>query len=705
MGLFIGLALLGHMPEGVLGTPMPEGGVAAGMIMGVERKPSSWVAWGSGPSTAGMLAEIFLPGLRPNEYAKGDPVEVRVGQLWSAATHIPVDHYAVPTCPAVSAAVSVAGSSPRDNIGAVLAGGVTQRGPYVLEALVDIPCALACVLDLGADPEGTGRLEGLVRQGYRVRLEVDRLPATEAREIVHQGARERVYEQGYFLGTSTKERASVARGQDVTLHNHVALEVQYHEVDEKVRIVGVNVAAAESRGHESSSSVYAAGGVSHGNVAALDPSVCQKPPQNPQGASGKVAHTYSVRWIPSTVTWATRWDALVETGAADDDLHCFALINSLLIALFLSGMIAIILLRTLKAELSRYDALIPAPIRDVEAGDTLSGGGAGSGAPGNEEGGWKAISKDVFRPPAHADVLSVLVGTGVQVTLVAAGLLGCSLLGFYSPENRGGLLSSLLIFFCILGFPGGYAAARHSKTLNASSSRRGRVALGTALGFPGVALLMFSMLNAVIWRSGTGGAVPLSTLATLAALWLLLCAPLVYLGCLVGFRGEPVAFPIKPSLIVRSVPRKTPWYCSLPAQMAIGGLATFGGCFIELFYILTRLWLNQFVSVFGFCVVVAVILALSAAEVGVIATYFTLSAEQHDAWWWRSWLVPATSGAFFLVYGTWFFSWAAATPEAATAIAVYLALIAAFCSLFAGYCGHAASLLFVRVIYAQVKVD
>ena len=727
--LLLLLALLGQHVRGTDGA-MP--GDAVAVVVGddddgVPRRASSWVAWVSGPASPGPIAELFLPAFRPNEYARGDPLEVRVGQLWSAAAHVPVDYYAVPACPAAGPGRRV---QPAPNIGAVLAGDVTQRGPYVLEALADVPCALACVLDLGADPDGAARLTHLVRQGYRVLLEVDGLPATEVREIVHQGARERVYERGYLLGTSTststkeKEKdgdGAGGNGDGVALHNHIGLEVHYHEVEGRVRIVGVNVVAAMSRGHEASAQVYR-GGMAAGS--ALDPSACEDSVVGPQAASGKVAHTYSVRWVSSRVTWATRWDALLETGAADDDLHCFALINSLLIALFLSGMIAIILLRTLKAELSRYDALIPAPFRDMEAGDALlrggggakagvgvgdgvggGGSGAAAGVDAREEGGWKAISKDVFRPPRHADLLSVLVGTGLQVTCMAAGLLACSLLGFYSPENRGGLVSNLVIFFCVLGFPGGYAAARHSKNLNAPESRRGRVALGTALGFPGVALAVFTALNAVIGRSGTGGAVPLFTLATLGAWWLLLCAPLVYAGCLLGFRGDPVGFPIKPSLLVRPIPRQTPWYCTLPAQMAIGGLATFCGCFIELFYVLTRLWLNQFVSIFGVCAVVAAILALSAAEVGVIATYFTLSAEQHDAWWWRSWLVPATSGALLLVYGLVFFSRAAATPEAATAIAVYLALAASCCSLYTGYCGHAASLLFVRVIYASVKVD
>lgn len=66
-----------------------------------------------------------------------------------------------------------------------------------------------------------------------------------------------------------------------------------------------------------------------------------------------------------------------------------------MIVLFLTGMVAMIMMRTLRADLRKYNQLEP----NEEA----------------EETGWKLVHGDVFRPPSHPMMLSVLVGSGVQV--------------------------------------------------------------------------------------------------------------------------------------------------------------------------------------------------------------------------------------------------------------------------------------------------
>jgi len=62
--------------------------------------------------------------------------------------------------------------------------------------------------------------------------------------------------------------------------------------------------------------------------------------------------------------------------------------------LFLTGMVAHILMRTIRKDVAAYNAL-----EDSEE-------------PG-EETGWKQVHGDVFRTPRHPSLLSVLVGTGV----------------------------------------------------------------------------------------------------------------------------------------------------------------------------------------------------------------------------------------------------------------------------------------------------
>ena len=46
---------------------------------------------------------------------------------------------------------------------------------------------------------------------------------------------------------------------------------------------------------------------------------------------------------------------------------------------------------------------------------------------------------------------SVLPGSGAQLFAMAAATLSFALLGFMSPANRGGLLTSLLLLFVFMG--------------------------------------------------------------------------------------------------------------------------------------------------------------------------------------------------------------------------------------------------------------
>ena len=85
----------------------------------------------------------------------------------------------------------------------------------------------------------------------------------------------------------------------------------------------------------------------------------------------------------------------------DDEIHWFSIVNSSVILLFLSGMVAMIMLRILRKDLYRYNQLEQSEEAREEA---------------REETGWKLISGDVFRPPKYAALLAVYVGSGVQVT-------------------------------------------------------------------------------------------------------------------------------------------------------------------------------------------------------------------------------------------------------------------------------------------------
>lgn len=87
----------------------------------------------------------------------------------------------------------------------------------------------------------------------------------------------------------------------------------------------------------------------------------------------------------------------------DDEIHWFSIVNSSVILLFLSGMVAMIMLRILRKDLYRYNQLEQSEEAREEA---------------REETGWKLVYGDVFRPPKQASLLAVFIGSGVQVLAV-----------------------------------------------------------------------------------------------------------------------------------------------------------------------------------------------------------------------------------------------------------------------------------------------
>lgn len=81
------------------------------------------------------------------------------------------------------------------------------------------------------------------------------------------------------------------------------------------------------------------------------------------------------------------------------------------------------------------------------------------------------------------------------------------------------------------------------------------------------------------------------------------------------------------------------WYMHPAFSVLIGGILPFGAVFIELFFILTSMWLHQFYYLFGFLCLVFVILIITCAEITIVLCYFQLCSEDYH--WWYVFHPPA----------------------------------------------------------------
>ena len=127
-------------------------------------------------------------------------------------------------------------------------------------------------------------------------------------------------------------------------------------------------------------------------------------------------------------------------------------------------------------------------------------------------------------------------------------------------------------------------------------------------------------------------------------------------------RGAPtqkLEFPVRTNMIPRQIPDQS-WYMQSLFSVLIGGILPFGAVFIELFFILSSVWLNQvrhahpwrrlhqfgpipaygvsgwraqFYYVFGFLALVVLILVVTCSEISIVLVYFQLCSEVRDRRW------------------------------------------------------------------------
>ncbi len=74
------------------------------------------------------------------------------------------------------------------------------------------------------------------------------------------------------------------------------------------------------------------------------------------GADAKLVYTYDVYWELSDISWASRWDAYLRMPGGR--VHWFSILNSLMVVVVMSSIVAMIMMRTIRRDLQRYENLL-----------------------------------------------------------------------------------------------------------------------------------------------------------------------------------------------------------------------------------------------------------------------------------------------------------------------------------------------------------
>ncbi|CAL9189128.1 unnamed protein product [Musa hybrid cultivar] len=637
-----------------------------------------------GPSYA-----FYLPGSYMHTYSQGETITVKVNSLTSFETELPFSYYSLPYCQPQDGIKKSA-----ENLGELLMGDQIDNSPYQFHVNVNESFYLCTTNPL--NEREVKLLKQRTRDLYQVNMILDNLPVrrfTEQNGAIFQWTG---FPVGYTQSGSSEDY----------IINHLKFKVLVHEYEgSRVEIIGTGEEGMGviSETEKQKMSGYEIVGfevvpcsvkrdpeaMSKLNIySKVGPVDCPLEVEKSQAIreQEKISFTYEVEFVKSDVRWPSRWDAYLKMEGAR--VHWFSIMNSLMVIFFLAGIVFVIFLRTVRRDLTRYEEL------DKE-----------SQAQMNEElSGWKLVVGDVFREPTNSKLLCVMVGDGVQITGMAVVTIVFAALGFMSPASRGMLLTGMIILYLFLGIAAGYVGVRLWRTIKGGSEGWRPVSWSIACFFPGIAFVILCILNFMLWGSSSTGALPISLFFVLLSLWFCISVPLTLLGGFLGTRAEHIQFPVRTNQIPREIPaRKYPsWLLVLGA-----GTLPFGTLFIELFFILSSIWLGRFYYVFGFLLIVLLLLVTVCAEVSVILTYMHLCVEDWQ-WWWKAFFASGSVAIYVFLYSINYLVFqlrSLSGPVSAMLYLGYSLIMAVAIMLSTGTIGFLTSFYFVHYLFSSVKID
>ncbi|KAI5640698.1 endomembrane protein 70 domain-containing protein [Phthorimaea operculella] len=649
--------------------------------------------------SAHSLSDSVVSGLAPVNYCKageGDgkcrnEIPLFANTMTTKESFIPFEYHHFDFC------LSDETMSPAESIGQVLVGDRIRPVPYKINFMEDAHCKKVCTKSYrGADPEAQKKLE-LLREGiamsYQHNWIMDGIPVSWCYLVDLNGNTN--CRTGFPMGM----QLSGGWGRNIEhnhyLYNHVDFEITYHSgldadwgvgfKDNGGRIISVKVEP----------NTFA-----HNPLRPDCSSDRWSPLDIPSSLSSdddfQITYTYSVRFIKNnTVKWSSRWDNILDSMPPKAKIDVIPIHINLMVALFLSGALAIILSWILCRNIMTKTSNIYTVCNQMENGKKRQ-----------EESGWKLLHGDVFRPPRCGMMLAAFAGFGSQVFGTTLVTLAFACFGSYSLIDRGGtLMTCAVVVWVLLSSLAGFVSARIYK--NFGNERQRTSILLTSMLCPGVVFSVFFSINIVMWYMQSSAAVPVLTLLYLVGLWFGLCVPLTFLGAYFGFKDQVIEHPVKTNDIPRSIPEQSVCSCTHPVtSIVLGGILPFASIYVQLYLVLNSLWSNEtyfitynYMSEFLF--LAFVILVITCSETTILLCYFHLCAEDYN-WWWRAFLSAGSTSFYFFGFCCYYFITYLNIEDSASICIFfgYTIILTLLCFVLTGAIGFMACFWFVRKTYS-----
>lgn len=413
-----------------------------------------------------------------------------------------------------------------------------------------------------------------------------------------------------------------------------------------------------------------------------------------------IKFTYEVIWTPTKISYQDRFDRYLDDAFFEHQIHWFSIFNSFMMVLFLCGLVALILIRTLKNDYGRF-------AEDDSGEEELMIDEKGIFGKDDAHVGWKLLHGDVFRAPSYLLLFCAMIGTGIQLLVLAfLVILIAAISSLY--RQPGGIVSVGLTCYALSSLANGYASGKqyHQFFYPHVSKDWIRAMVYSAALLPSIVFSSVFVINTFAIAYGTTYAIPFMTIVQILLVWLFVSCPLTVLGTIVGRHGMAKSgFPCRVNKFSRQIP-VTKWYLRPSCLIFLTGILPFSSIFIEMHFIFASFWNYKFYYVYGFMLLVFLILVMVTLCVTIVCTYFLLNTENHR-WHWISFNAAGSISLYVFLFSIYFYFFKT-KMSGFLQTGFYFGYMTLFCFAFyimCGTIGYLGSSAFTNQIYRNIKVE
>lgn len=584
----------------------------------------------------------------------GDSTTIQIGALTSVTNLMPYNYYRLGICKPDKF------KKEEDNLGELLSGNTLYKSDYEVIMNKTEYCKVLCKETYTAKKINTTKM--IYKRKYVSNWFADKLPAGLMK--VHSPQNTSI---DYNSGVPFAYQVNVNGTDELFLYNHLQFRIQIHKTgDDSYEIVGFNILPMSIEQSDKALCSY------KDNLHKLN---------KQQLIEGDVIFSYDVIFEESQLTMASRWDYYKESAK---DIHLFGIVVGNIIVFILSFLVIAIFCRAIKKDADVYNIKIGKE-------DFI------------DEFGWKQVSGDVFRPCKNTMLLTAGIGSGIQLCFMLFFTLFLSAVGFMKVEQRSNMISLLILYFVIMGFPAGYLSSKFYRLQNGKQWLKS--SLLTALLFPGIVFIGYNIVNILFIIDGSSAAVRFVDIVSLLILWLCCSFPLTIIGSLCGIKSKRISLPCNVNPVPTYIPPK-PWYFRFKITVWVAGLIAFSTIFIEFIYIMRSLWNHKLYFLATFLWIGSILLMVVSSEVSILLTYINLCFGDY-AWWWKSFFFGGSSSILMIFYSIYYYIFDM-NVNRFSPIVVYFGLMGLLSSIVFLICGAVSCLstfIFVKKIYSLIKID